>query len=400
MRGAMRVALLDAVLLASPLLAQTTDDISFQRTFLLRNVTGTVFNPGSTPHHPQMTDRGAWTTFFEGAAFGSYSSESGPEVQRNEGFSTNWFAAGAQRTLGRRGIVLFRARASLEPLTIKEEGYPQMLQFVSPENGGPILDSMRAHDLIGEAAVHAAFRKSISTFLHLYAAPVGDPALGTVPYAQRASSEEFTEAPFAYDVQETTHDSTSVVTAGFGSRWVSLEGSVFHDAFTNGRHTSIDNGDIDSRSVRLIITPVQNLALQVSRGELGDDEREISTASLTFGGKVVSLSAIYTTREMLSGEDLNAGTLEATFHFVRNTVSARIETVDRPIGFLDEPNIERTTHFTLGYIFDFMYRGGYRAGAGVNVDYHTQSHEFPTRYGHKPQALYLFARIRTDAIRR
>jgi hypothetical protein len=389
------------LIIASPLAAQTSDEISFQRTFLLRNVTGTVFNPGSTPHHLHLVDRGTWTTFCEGAVFGTYSSESGPEVQRNEGFSTNWFAGGAQRTVGSRGLLLLRARASLEPFTVPEEdGYPQMLQFLSAENGGPVLDRMRPHDLLGEAAAHFAFRTSTATFLHLYVAPVGVPALGTVPYAQRTSSEEFAEAPFAYDVQETTHDSTSVVTAGFGSRWLSVEGSVFHDAVTTGRHTTIDTGDIDSRSVRLTVTPTENLALQVSRGELGDAEREMSTASLTWSSGGFSLGAIYTNRETQTGEELSAGTLETTFRFARNTVMARVESVDRPAGFLDEPDVERTSHFTLGYIFDFFTRGGYRAGAGVNIDYHTQSHEFPARYGHKPQAVYVFARLRTDATRR
>ena len=79
---------------------------------------------------------------------------------------------------------------------------------------------------------------------------------------------------------------------------------------------------------------------------------------------------------------------------------ARTETVDRPIGFLGNPDVERTTHFTIGYLFDFLARSGYRGGVGVNFDYHTQTHDLEHRYGHKPQAIYLFARFRTDATRR
>ncbi|HEY3056511.1 MAG TPA: hypothetical protein VGK31_11335 [Thermoanaerobaculia bacterium] len=389
LHGALRALLL---FIALPLFAQSSDEISFQRTFLLRNISGTSFNPGDTPHHPHIINRGAWTMFWGGALFATYMSESGPDVQRNEGFSTNWIAAGAQRTLGSRGLVIFRGRASLEPYTIKERGYPQMLQWVSTESGGPLLDSMRAHDAIGEAAIDLAFRTSTASFIHLYAAPIGDPALGAVPYAQRASSEEFAEAPFAYDVQETTHDSTRVITAGFGSRFITLEGSIFHDAVSHGRHTSFDSGgSIDSRSARLTITPARNLALQVSRGELGDAKREVSSASLTYGNQNAAASAIWT-----RGETLTSGTVEGTLRLSRSTMSARIEVVDRPIGFLGRPDIWRTTHFTVGYIFDLI-KGAYRTGVGANVDYQTQYRELPARYGHKPQTIYVFVRVRTDS---
>lgn len=393
-----RRALFTLLLFAFPLFGQTSDEISFQRTFLLRNVAGTSFNPGDTPHHPHIVDRGAWTAFYEGALFATYSSESGPRPARNEVFSTNWFAAGLQRTLGSRGLVMFRGRASLEPYTIKENGYPQLLQWVSPENGGPMLDAMRAHDFIGEAAVDLGFRVTTASFVHLYAAPVGDPAFGAVPYAQRASSEEFAEAPFAYDVQETTHDSTRVVTAGFASRWVTLEGSIFHDAVTTGRHTTIDDGDIDSQSARLVITPVRTIALQVSRAKLGDDKRQLDSASLTFGGQNGSLSAIYTQRPAANGDKLQSGSLEGTIRILRSTASARVEVVDRPRGFLGRTDIWRTTHFTVGYIFDLL-QSAYRVGIGGNVDYQTQYRQLPRSYGHKPQTIYAFIRIRTDSRR-
>lgn len=387
----MKKAVAALVLFASPLVAQTSDDITFQRTFLLRNISGTAWNPGPAPHHPHIITRGAWTTFFSGAAFASFSSETGPAKQRNEVFSTNWLAAGAQRNIGSRGLVMFRGRVSLEPLTVPVEGYPQILQWVTAEGGGPLLDNMRAHDLIGEAAVDVAWRTTTTSFVHLYAAPVGDPALGTVPYAQRASSEELAEAPFNYDVQETFHDSTSVVTAGFGSRFVTVEASVFHDAVTTGRHTTLDTGVIDSRSVRMVVTPMRNLSLQASRGELGGEKRKVTTASLAYGSEKAAATVLWTDRERLASLSVE-GTLRAR----RNTFSARVETVDRPPGFLNNPDIVRTTHFTVGYIFDPFTRG-YRGGIGVNIDYHTQTHDLEQLYGHKPQTIYVFFRIRTES---
>src|SRR6202011_2481214 len=88
-------------------------------------------------------------------------------------------------------------------------GYPQLLQYVSPESGGPLIDHMRAHDAVEELAVQLSWRS-----LRLYLAPVGDPPLGPTPFAQRASSIDFAEAPFAYDVQESFHVGTRVAAAG------------------------------------------------------------------------------------------------------------------------------------------------------------------------------------------
>ena len=378
-----------SLLLTAPLAAQTSDEITFQRTFLLRNVSGTASNPGPAPRHAHIIPRGAWTTFLEGSAFLTYVSETGPEDPQSATFSTNWIAAGAQRTLGSRGLLLLRARASAEPYTIPREGYPQLLQEISPESGGPLLDHMRAHELLGEAAAQIAFRTSNASFAHLYLAPVGDPPIGAVPYAQRASSEEFAEAPFAYDVQEPFHFATRVVTAGWTSIYGGVEAGVFHHAITTDRHTGIEDGDIDSWAARLTVTPMRNLSIQASRANLADLDREVTSASISYGTEHVAASAIYTHRD-----DLSSGGIEATARVGRSTLMARAESVDRPS--IDR----RTSHLTIGYIFDIVARGGYRAGVGATVDYHTSTKAYATQYGHKPQSVYVFARLRTASARR
>ena len=367
----------------------------------LRNVSGTTPNPASVPW--VTSGSGAWTFFHGFNAHVTYVSETGPDVQRNEVFSTNWLTIGAQRTFG-RGFVLVRGRASAEPFTVpKDDGYPQMLQFVSAESGGPIVDRMRPHDLIGEAAVQVGFRPSASTLVSLYAGLVGDPAFGAAPFELRASGSDLAEAPFAYDVQEPTHDSTSVVTLGFASRFLTVEGSMFHDAVTFGDHTEIDNGDIDSNSARVTLTPTQNLAIQFSRATLGEDaaERKVSSASLTYGSDRTAATALWTRRERDNAPTETAYGFEVAFRAMRNTVTARAEWVDRPSGFPDaitSATTEQTTHFAIGYIFDFIAAQRLRAGAGVNIDYHTQSHELPDRYGHKPQAIYAFIRIKAGSL--
>jgi hypothetical protein len=387
-----------SLVLALPVLAQGLDP--------LRNVSGTTSNPGGESLWVRSEpNAGGWTFFHGFDAHVTYVSETGPEEQRNEVFSTNWFGAGLHKNLGDRGFILVRGRMSLEPYTLPEdEGYPQILQYVSPEAGGPVTDRMRAQDLFGEAALQVGWRPTQSTLVHLYGALVGDPALGTAPSALRVTSVDFAEAPFSYDIQETFHDSTSVVTAGFATRWLSIEGSVFHDAFTTGDHTEIDSGDLDSRSARITLTPTPSLAIQVSRGELGDEaaQRDISSASLTYGTPAFAATVLWTDRKY--AEDIRpsetAYGFELALRGARHSFMGRAEWVDRPAGFPELPSFlatEQTTHFAVGYLYDFIASNRYRAGVGLNIDYHTQSHELQDRYGHKPQSIYAFARFRTSA---
>ncbi|HEX8151980.1 MAG TPA: hypothetical protein VF698_02590, partial [Thermoanaerobaculia bacterium] len=259
---------------------------------------------------------------------------------------------------------------------------------------GPQIDRMRAHDWLQEAAVHFAWRTWGESYLHVYGAAVGDPALGPIPYAVRASSFEFAEAPFSYDVQETFQTSTRVVTVGWGSRWLNLEASAFHDS--TGLD-SVDDGDIDSSSARLTITPSKNWSLQISRGELGEtDEREVTSASLSWGSENVAASAIYTRREGDTFDALTAFGFDITYRARRNTFMGRVESVDRPAGYLRETAVRRTTHMAVGYIYDFLASDSLRTGVGFNFDYHTNTHGLEDVYGHKPQAIYTFVRVRTN----
>ncbi len=394
----MIVRLTLALALSTSVLAQGLDP--------LRNVSGTTANPGAESLWVRSEPSAGGWTFFHGLdAHLTYVSETGPEDQRNEVFSTNWLGAGLHRDLGTRGFVLVRGRVSLEPYTLPEDdGYPQILQYVSPEAGGPIIDRMRPQDLFGEAAVHVGWRPTQSTLLHVYGALVGDPALGAAPYALRLSSVDFAEAPFSYDIQETFHESTSVVTAGFATRWLSVEGSVFHDAIFSDDFESIDDGDIDSRSARVTLTPTPNLAIQASRGELGEDlaQRDITSFSLTYGTPAFAGTLLYTNREHANElrPSETAYGFELALRGTRHTFMGRAEWVDRPLGFPENADVretEQTTHFAVGYIFDFLSGTRYRAGAGLNIDYHTQSHDLEEIYGHKPQSIYAFVRLRSSA---
>lgn len=391
------------LLFASPLVAQVPDDL------LLRNVSGTAANPGGAMPHAVFGDPRGWSFFTSANVHVTYASETGPEEPRNEVFSTNWLTAGVQGRVGERLMLLARGRVSLEPYTMPDDSYPQILQWV-PSDGGPLVDAMRPMDLVQEAAVQLAFRTTEASYLGVYAGLVGNPALGPVPFTVRESARDFAEAPFSYEVQEAHLQATNVVTAGFSSRWITLEGSVFHEALDTGDYTGIDSGDIDSRSARVTLTPTRNLAIQVSRGELGEEEtifgnqqREITSASMSWGTSGVAFTGMWTRRQRNIGEPYVAFGGELALRGARNTVMVRAESVDRPhnfpiFGIPDLPRIDerqRTSHFAVGYIYDFISFSRFRTGVGVNIDYHTNTHHLEDRYGHKPQTIYTFVRLRT-----
>lgn len=366
----------------------------------VRNLSGTTPATGTSPWI--RSGDGAWTFFHGLDAHLIYLSQTGPEEQENDVFSTNWLGAGAQFALGDRAFVLARGRISLEPFTI-EDSYPQFFQYI-PEDA--LIDRMRPHDLFGEAAVQVGYRPTAGTLVSVYGALVGQPALGPAPAQLRASGIDFAEAPFAYEIQETMHDSTSVVTAGFATSMFTIEGSMFHDGATTGDHTDLDTGDIDSQSVRLTFTPSPAMALQVSRGKLGEGiaERQLTSASFTYGVQAAALTALWTRREYESVRaPQTAYGLEVALRPGRSTFMARAEWLDRPAGFpfpfpsdpigTFEP--QRETHYTAGYLFDLSPTSRYRLGVGVNIDYKTKTHHLENFYGHKPQGIYTFLRFRS-----
>jgi hypothetical protein len=331
-----------------------------------------------------------WTAFGRGAIFATYVTETGPRKPQTRLFSTNWFEGGVRRALGNNGAIEFRGRVSLEPLTFPREGYPQLLQYVSPASGGPLVDRMRAQDLVQELAIRASWR-----FIRLELAPVGDPPLGTRPFEQRASSVDFAEAPFAYDIQESFHLTTRMAGLAVDTKMFVVEGAVFHASVTSGRHTTIKDGKIDSWSGRVTIRPTEHLSIQASQGSLGDAHRKVTTGSITYEGALVATSAIWTSRDAGLASKLNAYGIEVAIRGARNVLSLRVEEVDRPAGTI-YPTLRRTTHFTIGDVVEIMKTRGMRTGIGANVDYQTNTKELQAKYGHKPQSVYAFLRVRTE----
>ena len=230
---------------------------------------GTSIEPASTPVPMWMGSSDGWKLMLHGNAF-VVNTQQQADFPRNRDafFSTNWIMPMAQRSLGARGQLTFRAMFSLEPATISNRNYPELFQQGETAYGDPIVDGQHPHDFFMEVAALYDLKLSPNTLLSFYAAPVGDPAIGPTAYPHRLSASEDPIAALGHHQQDSTHIAFSVLTGGLTYRWARLELSGFHGAEpTEARwhFAPSPNGHaIDSVSTRLTISPAPDWSGQYS----------------------------------------------------------------------------------------------------------------------------------------
>jgi len=185
---------------------------------------GTDAVPNATPLEMLMTKKGSWTLMFHGEAFLNELQQSGPRGA-DKLFSTNWFMPMAQRELG-KGTLTLRAMLSFEPATVSRQRYPELFQQGETAFGRPIVDGQHPHDFFMEVAAIYDYKLAENTLLSVYAAPMGDPAMGPVAYPHRDSASENPAAPLGHHLQDSTHIADDVVTLGITHKYVRLEASL------------------------------------------------------------------------------------------------------------------------------------------------------------------------------
>jgi hypothetical protein len=283
----------------------------------------------------------------------------------------------AQRRLG-PGTLTVRTMLSLEPATITDRRYPELFQQGETAYGLPLVDGQHPHNFFTEVAVFYDYQPTERTLLSIYAAPVGDPALGPTAFPHRASAAEDPLAPLGHHLQDSTHISDDVITVGFTFRNLRLEASGFHGREPGEDRWQIDQGKVDSWSTRLTVNPGQNWSFQYSIGQLHapeaffptEDLRRM-TASLMYNrllatGNWASLLLWGRNQSLADGNIGNSYLLESTLQFLRrNYAWTRIENVDRtnelligehplPSGFV-ERYFTRVQAYTAGYDRDLAH---------------------------------------------
>jgi hypothetical protein len=362
-----------------------------------------------------MSMRKSWKLMLHGEAFLNDIQQSGPRGS-DKLFSTNWIMAMTQHRLG-KGTVTLRSMFSLEPATITDRRYPELFQEGETAYGLPIVDGQHPHNFFMELAAFYDHQLGERTLLSIYAAPVGDPALGPPAYPHRESASEDPVAPLGHHLQDSTHIAYSVVTVGVAYRDFRLEASGFHGREPGEDRWDIDLGKIDSWSARATVSPGQNWTMQYSISDLhspeqlfpAEDVRRMTASGIynrpLHSGNWASMLLWGRNQSLLDGNVGNGYLLESTLEFLhRNTVWTRIENVDRtnelligenplPPGFA-EKYFARVQAYTVGYDRDIGHLRHLSTAIGGQFTTYGVPDVLQSIYGSHPVGGILFLRIR------
>jgi hypothetical protein len=384
--------------------------------FLLQHATsGTDAEPNSTPISMLMTTKGNWTFMFHGEAFLDETQQSGPRGF-DKLFSTNWWMPMAQRKFG-NGTLTIRTMLSFEPATVTDRRYPELFQQGETAFGRPIVDGQHPHDFFMELAALYDYKVGDRTLVSVYAAPMGDPAMGPAAYPHRTSASEDPIAPLGHHLQDSTHIAADVVTFGITHRSLRLEASGFHGREQDEFRCNINSGKIDSWSARVTVNPAQNWSGQFSIAQLhspeslapAEDVRRM-TASVQYNrplkrGNWASLLLWGRNQDIDGGNVGNSYLLESTLRFIeRNYLWTRIENVDRtnelllgespePAGF-NEHYFTRVQAYTAGYEREVGHIPHLSTAVGGQFTWYGVPADLKPIYGDHPVGGILFVRLR------
>lgn len=383
---------------------------------LLHHATsGTDAEPSSTPFEMLMTSKAGWMLMFHGEAFLSEMQQSGGRGN-DKLFSTNWWMPMAQRKFG-KGTLTIRTMLSFEPATISDRRYPELFQQGESAFGRPIVDGQHPHDFFMELAALYDYKLAEHTLVSLYAAPMGDPAMGPAAYPHRASASENPIAPLGHHFQDSTHIAADVVTLGVTYRNFRLEASGFHGREPDEFRWNINSGKMDSWSTRATVNPGTNWSLQYSIAQLRSPEAlapaadvRRMTASVQYNrplrkGNWASLLLWGRNQDVSGGNVGNSFLLESTLRFSeRNYAWTRIENVDRttelllgdnpePPGF-NERYFARVQAFTVGYEREVGHIPHLSTALGGQFTWYGVPGVLKPTYGERPVGAIVFVRVR------
>jgi hypothetical protein len=255
------------------------------------------------------------------------------------------------------------------------------------------------------------------TLLSLYAAPVGDPALGPVAFPHRQSASEDPVATLGHHLQDSTHIADDVITLGLTHRNFRIEASGFHGREPDEYRWNIDSGAIDSWATRVTFNPGRNWSMQYSIGDLHSPEAlapeenvRRMTASVMYNlpfhnGNWASTVAWGRNQSLNDGNVGNGYLLESTLNFKRrNNIWTRIENADRtnelligehpfPPGF-EEKYFTRVQAYTFGYDRDLGRIPHLSTALGAQLILYGVPDVLRNDYGSHPATVIVFLRLR------
>lgn len=354
---------------------------------MTRDGSGTSWLPDRSPMRAIHRQAGSWEFMVHNNVFVQYITENGARGDDQLG-SINWVMGMARRKVG-RGDFMIRSMVSIEPWTVGECGYPDLLATGEFCNDEPLHDRQHPHDVFMELA--ALYQAELTETLgyQIYAGAAGEPALGPVAYPHRPSALTNPMAPIGHHWLDATHISFGVVTAGvFGRRW-KAEASVFNGREPDQRRYDLDLAALDSFSGRVWFLPNERWAFQVSSGHLNEAEQHHldeprtdvnrTTASVTYHRPVGDMDAWATTltwgRNSAHEESTNAFLAETNLPLTpADNIFGRFEWVqktadDLVLSEVHDVHIEGVfdvAKVTAGYAREFRV-GNWAPGIGASV---------------------------------
>ena len=357
---------------------------------------------------------GRWDLMVHGVAFMQYDQQNGPRGSNQLG-SVNWGMLMAGRSLG-GGRLQFRGMMSLEPFTVGAHGYPLLLQSGEVYRGMALVDRQHPHDLFMELAAQYEHPVSNDVAVSLYAAPVGEPAVGPVAFPHRPSAANDPLAPISHHWQDATHIAFGVFTAGLFTHDWKGEGSGFNGREADENRTNFDyrGRSLDSYAGRATWNPSAAWSvggsfayLKSPEGLHPDESLHRVTASALYARPIGSdgvfaATAVYGLNQ-LSGPRKSEPSygVEGNLDFLaRHSVFGRLEYVRKDAADLALPasvgsDPVNVGELTLGYAYDFHRAGPLRVAIGIEGSLNFVPQSLESLYGSSmPTGLVVFFRLR------
>ena len=344
-----------------------------------------------------------WMGMAHGYAWGVYTDQTGPRGD-DMAFVQSMAMLIAEKEFD-GGRIQLKSMFSADPL-IGDRGYPVLFAAGETAGGEPLVDRQHPHDLFMELAARVDLNIADDTTAFLYAAPVGEPALGPPAFMHRASAKLNPEAPITHHWFDSTHITFGVLTAGIASKLWQIEASAFRGQEPDENRWDVEEPRLDSWSVRATLTPSSHWAAQVSYGRLdepealhpGEDEGR-TTASLHYNsGNGLAATAAFSAKNRIPGETLTAWLAEANWDITeRHAVFGRFENVENDELFPDHEHplhdqAFRVSKLQAGYAYTLPL-GPFGLSLGGSVARFIKPDALDAFYGDNPMGYTLFAKL-------
>jgi hypothetical protein len=365
---------------------------------------GTAWLPQSSPHHAYMLPTSSgWTQHLMGTFFAGFSDAGGPRGD-SQAYSNSmgmWMAKKETAS----GTVGVHVMASLDPIFNGVRGVPNLFQTGETAHGLPLVDRQHPHDLIAEVAGVFSRQLSPSVRGFVYAAPIGEPALGNTMFLHRPSGNENPEAPITHHWFDSTHISFGVLTGGVtvGDMW-KLDASWFNAHEPDENRYAPDPIRLNSASGRISFNPTKDWSLSASYGFLdspealqpGIDVHRITASAMwnhVVGNNNLAMALMFG-RNIASGESLDGWNLEASYSSSVWTLFGRWENVEKDELVGVPPGTYRINKIILGGTRNLVTREGIEYGLGAYLGLYGFPSSLQPYYGKGPVTLGIFLRVR------